>query len=130
MHEVLVNCLYSKPDRPAMTIAVDLGLKAKRKTVTVTCESWAQAERFDRYGFRKGLRQAPTQEAITLNNYNGIRGPPISGYSWFSGCSQQVVLDPVPVLIRVLQVFLKGVLFLIFINALPELFGSPVCRLL
>ena len=46
MHEVLVNCLFKlaqeksvvrSTDRPAMTIAVDLGRKATKQTNKIMC---------------------------------------------------------------------------------------------
>ena len=84
--------------------------------------------------FAKAFDEVPHRRLLHKLEYYGIRGSTQKWInSWLSGCTQQVVLDsqasyPVPVLSGVHQGLVLGlVLFLIFINDLPDNIRSSVC---
>ena len=84
--------------------------------------------------FAKALDKVPHRRLLHKLDYYGIRGSTHNRInSWLSGCTQQVVLDgqasdPVPVLSSVPQGSVLGpILFLIFINDLPDNIRSSVC---
>ena len=84
--------------------------------------------------FLKAFYKVPHRRLLHKSDYYGIRGSIHKWInSWLSGCTQQVVLDckasgPVPVLSDVPQGSVLGpILFLIFINDLPDNVRSSVC---
>ena len=83
----------------------------------------------------KAFDKVPHRRLLHKLEYYGIRGSTHKWInSWLSGCTQQVVLDsqasdPVPVLSSMPQGSVLGpVLFLIFINDLPDNIRSSVRR--
>ena len=84
--------------------------------------------------FAKAFDKVPHRRLLHKLDYDGIRGSTHKWInSWLSGRTQQVVLDgqasdPVPVLSGVPQVSVLGlILFLTFINNLPDNVRSSVC---